>query len=116
MSTHLNVWATKYERQPDRGKRLLACQGGGIPGIMSLEILREIERQLAEMIGEGTGFRLGKFFDYIAGTSTGAIIAAGLAIGKSVDELIDFYFDSGPAMFESEWLFKRARALYAADL
>lgn len=112
--THLKVWNEKYDRA-DRGKRLLACQGGGILGIISLEILLEMERQLAEMTGEGEKFRLGRFFDYIAGTSTGAIIATGLAIGKTVQELIDFYQESGPAMFEKEWLLKRARALFTAD-
>jgi patatin-like phospholipase/acyl hydrolase len=34
------------------------------------------------------------YFDYIGGTSTGAIIAAGLARGKSVAELIEFYRDA----------------------
>ena len=36
-------------------------------------------------------FRLADYFDYIAGTSTGGIIAAGLSIGMSVSEILDFY-------------------------
>jgi uncharacterized protein len=81
-------------------KRLLALDGGGILGVMSLCILKRIEDQLRPLSGMDEDFRLCHFFDYIAGTSTGAIIAAGLAIGKSCSELIDFYQKSGPAMFQ----------------
>ena len=71
-------------------KRLLALDGGGILGVMSLCILKRIEDQLRPLSGMDENFRLCHFFDYIGGTSTGAIIAAGLAIGKSCSELIDF--------------------------
>ena len=110
---HLAVWKDKYG--PTRPRRLLALDGGGILGIMTLAILKEIERQVAESTGQGARFRLGDFFDYVGGTSTGSIIAAGLSLGMSVDELLDFYQSSGRAMFEKEWLWRRARALYQAD-
>ena len=96
-------------------RRLLALDGGGIRGVMSLEILRKIEQDLATATGKGTSFRLGDFFDYIGGTSTGAIIAAGLAMGKSVQELVDFYVEAGPLMFEKTWLLGRLRSFYQAD-
>jgi hypothetical protein len=82
---------------------------------MSLEILRKIEQDLAASTDKGASFRLGDFFDYIGGTSTGAIIAAGLAMGKSVQELVDFYIDAGPLMFEKTWLLGRLRSFYQAD-
>jgi hypothetical protein len=88
---------------------MLTLDGGGILGVMSLEILAELENQLAKATGEGADFRLGKHFDYIAGTSTGAIIAAGLAIGMSVKELINFYVESGPAMFDRAAIWQRLR-------
>jgi hypothetical protein len=88
-------------------KRLLALDGGGILGVMSLCILKRMEDQLRPLSGMGGSFRLCHFFDYIAGTSTGAIIAAGLAIGKSADELIEFYRKSGPAMFQKASLGRR---------
>ena len=113
MTPHLEVWDDKYAIQ--RPRRLLALDGGGILGIMSLEILAEVERQLATQTGKGEAFRLVDFFDYIGGTSTGSIIAAGLAVGMSVAELIDFYVTSGSDMFQSRWLLKRAKALYQAD-
>ena len=96
-------------------RRLLALDGGGIRGVMSLEILRRIEQDLATATGKGASFRLGDFFDYIGGTSTGAIIAAGLAMGKSVQELVDFYVEAGPLMFEKTWLLGRLRSFYQAD-
>jgi|SRR5262245_61060100 len=88
-------------------KRLLALDGGGIMGVLSLCILKRIEDQLRPFSGIGEDFRLCHFFDYIGGTSTGAIIASGLAIGKSVSELIDFYRNSGAAMFQKASLTRR---------
>jgi hypothetical protein len=82
---------------------------------MTLEILAELERQLAEWSGEGDDFRLCHFFDYIAGTSTGAILAAGLARGMSARELLDFYTEAGPLMFQKSHLLRRLRNFYTAD-
>jgi patatin-like phospholipase/acyl hydrolase len=70
----LDIWDTKYK--PARPRRLLAFDGGGVRGIVALQIAQ----QLAKMTGEGKDFRLGNYFDYIGGTSTGAIIATGLAM------------------------------------
>ena len=57
-------------------------------------------------------FRLSDFFDYIGGTSTGAIITAGLSLGKSVQELLDFYEHKGEAMFDKAFLLKRVKYFY----
>ncbi len=85
-------------------KRLLALDGGGIMGLISLAIAKRIEDQLRPYSGRGNRFVLADFFDFFAGTSTGAIIATGLAMGKSVDELMTFYDEAGPAMFKpSRW-------------
>ena len=111
--THLTNWQEKFATE--RPRRLLALDGGGIRGVMSLEILRKVEQDLAAATGKGASFRLGDFFDYIGGTSTGAIIAAGLAMGKSVQELVDFYVEAGPLMFEKTWLLGRLRSFYQAD-
>ena len=92
-----------------RPRKLLALDGGGIRGVLSLEILAEIERQIAAKTGVE---RLGDYFDYIAGTSTGAIIAAGLSIGMSAAELLQFYRDAGAAMFEKAALLQRLKNFY----
>mgnify|MGYP003423914333 CR=1 FL=1 len=59
-------------------KKLLALDGGGIRGALTIEILADIEAKLrAQRIAEGRmqasdRFALADYFDYIAGTSTGA--------------------------------------------
>ncbi len=63
--------------------RILTLDGGGAKGFYTLGVLREIEGL--------TGVRLHEKFDLIFGTSTGAIIAAMLALGHSVDEIHDLY-------------------------
>ena len=67
-------------------KRILSLDGGGIRGILTLEYLGVIESMLRKRSGRDD-FRLCDYFDLIGGTSTGSIIAAGLACGMSVDEL-----------------------------
>lgn len=87
-------------------KKLLALDGGGIRGVITLEVLKRIESILREQSGRRE-LVLSDYFDYISGTSTGAIIATLLSIGMSVDEISKFYHDSGPAMFSRASLLKR---------
>ena len=98
-----------------RPRKLLALDGGGIRGVLSLQVLIRMEELLAEKSGQGKDFRLCNFFDYIGGTSTGAIIAAGLAIGKSAKWLSEFYKEVGPAMFEKAFILKRLKNLYKSE-
>src|SRR5829696_1082979 len=117
----MSVWGTlakRYEAQPGQEpppRKLLALDGGGIRGILTLEVLLRIERLLAEATGEGEKFRLCDFFDYIGGTSTGAIIAAGLARGMSAGELLAFYEQAGPAMFKQSGFLRRLRYFYRSQ-
>ena len=67
-------------------KRILSLDGGGIRGILTLEYLSAIEKLLKKRSGRDE-FLLCDYFDLIGGTSTGSIIAAGLACGMSVDQL-----------------------------
>ena len=67
-------------------KRMLAIDGGGIRGVIAVEILGEIERILREQTGNPE-LRLADWFHFISGCSTGAIIATGLSMGMTVDEL-----------------------------
>jgi len=103
--------AERYETaRPQR--KLLALDGGGIRGIITLEILLALENQIKQKLGSGDGFRLSDYFDYIAGTSTGAIIAAGLSLGMSVQELLDFYVTKGEAMFDKAFLANMGKNFY----
>jgi patatin-like phospholipase/acyl hydrolase len=68
-------------------KRILALDGGGIRGALTLGYLQRIEDILRKQHGDEKSFRLSQYFDLIGGTSTGSIIAACLAIGMSVNEI-----------------------------
>lgn len=98
-----------------RPKKMLTLDGGGIRGALTLEVLVKVEKMLAQATGKSDGFRLCQFFDYIGGTSTGAIIAAALARGMSAMEILTFYKEAGPAMFDKAWLLARVRHLYESQ-
>jgi uncharacterized protein len=85
-------------------KRILALDGGGLRGILTLSYLAEIESILSERHGGEKKFRLSHYFDLIAGTSTGAIIAAALARGMSVSDIAKKYLDLGQRVFQKSWL------------
>jgi predicted acylesterase/phospholipase RssA len=96
-----------------RPKRILALDGGGLRGILTLALLREIETVLRARHGDDPGFRLCHYFDLVAGTSTGAIIAATLALGWSVEQVQAKYMELGSRVFEKTF-FRRGvlRAKY----
>src|SRR5581483_7166047 len=85
---------------PGKPLRVLALDGGGIRGIIPATVLAEIERR--------TGKRIAEMFDLIAGTSTGGILALGLATPDpatptkprhTADELVALYAEKGGAIF-----------------
>src|SRR4026208_1690328 len=100
--------------QPSQTRKLLALDGGGIRGLMTLEILARIEKGLAERLNR-PGLVLADYFDYIAGTSTGAIIAAALSLGMPVAKVRSFYLQNGEAMFAKAGLLPRFRYKYKDD-
>jgi uncharacterized protein len=100
---------TRYAE--DRPHRMLALDGGGIRGLLTLGILEKIEK----LVKDKTGDKLCDYFDYIGGTSTGAIIAAGLARGMTTADLMEFYSSCGKEMFDPAWLVERIKYLYTAD-
>jgi patatin-like phospholipase/acyl hydrolase len=97
--------ADKLEQVPPY--KLLALDGGGIRGVMTLEVLRGIEGMLQQELGRDDSFVLADYFDYIAGTSTGAIIATFLSLGWRVADILKFYVVAGPAMFDRASVLKR---------
>jgi len=72
-------------------KRILTLDGGGIRGALSLGFLKRMEDILRDRAGGDPEFRLCDYFDLIAGTSTGSIIAAGLSVGFTVEKLQEIY-------------------------
>jgi hypothetical protein len=106
-------WGQLAERYRVPGpRRILALDGGGIRGLITLETLARLEALLAERYGAGADFRLCQYFDYIGGTSTGALIAACLARGMSVSEIQTFYVKFAREVFQRRPLYERWQSLY----
>lgn len=113
------LWKSLSQRysQP-RPHRLLSLDGGGIRGILTLQVLLKLETELAahyypQAPEKQENFRLCQFFDYIGGTSTGAIIATALAIGMSVQEIIKFYKSFGQTAFAKHPLKDAWKIIYS---
>ena len=90
-------------------KKILALDGGGIRGMIAVEVLAAIEDLLRRELNRGDEFVLADYFDLVAGTSTGAIIATCVALGMSASRVRQFYLDSGAEMFAKAGLLRRFR-------
>ena len=75
--------------------RILALDGGGIRGIITIGLLKRLEAE--------SGVDLIKNVDLIAGTSTGGLIALGLAAGLPLTDIEKLYRERGEAIFSSMW-------------
>jgi patatin-like phospholipase len=102
--------AYEARQAADGPKRLLALDGGGIRGVLTLSILRSLEEHLQQRHGDD--LVLAGYFDYIAGTSTGAIIATALALGKPVSEVQEMYRNLSGKIFSKRFLPLRLRSIY----
>jgi uncharacterized protein len=88
---------------PSMPKRILALDGGGIRGALTLGYLQKIEDILRAQHDNDPAFRLCDYFDLIGGTSTGSIIASCLAIGMKVEEITDMYMTLGGKIFGKKY-------------
>lgn len=89
---------------PDQVVQILALDGGGLKGLFTAAVIQAIEHQ--------TGRPISDHFDIITGTSTGGLIALGLSIGKSGEDIVKFYKEDGPKIFPNKgvqrfWRFLR---------
>lgn len=85
----------------DAKRRILALDGGGVRGLLTLGILGELESDLRQRAGSAD-FKLCQYFDLIGGTSTGSIIATGLALGMTVEEITELYVSLLPDIFKDK--------------
>jgi predicted acylesterase/phospholipase RssA len=89
-------------------KRLLSIDGGGIRGLIAIEYLAKIESLLRAHFDQ-PDLVLSQYFDYVAGTSTGAIIATLLSLGYSTEGIRRFYKTGAHKMFDPNALHRIAR-------
>src|SRR5471032_2126594 len=95
--------------------RILCIDGGGIKGMFPASLLAAVEREHGHPIGD--------YFDLIAGTSTGGIIALGLGLGFTAQDMKQFYLESGPMIFPrrkrwqkaTDWFRRLLRTAYGSD-
>lgn len=81
-------------------KKILSIDGGGMKGLFSATLLAEVEKN--------AGIRICEYFDLIAGTSTGAIIAAALALGMPAKKIQQLYLEKAKVIFPPQrWRFLR---------
>ncbi len=96
----------QHRRKPlpwpkDRPFKILSIDGGGICGILPASVLAEFETRF---LGNRS---IAGHFDMIAGTSTGGIIALGLAHGLTARAIKTFYVERGPLIFPETNAFGR---------
>ena len=84
--------------------RILSLDGGGIKGVFTASVLASFEAD--------TKLKTIDHFDLIAGTSTGGILAIGLAMGLSAEELLNFYRERGPRIFPATSLIERTAGIF----
>jgi patatin-like phospholipase/acyl hydrolase len=90
---------------PGKKKVIMTIDGGGMRGTIPVAMLAELEKM--------TGKKIQEMVDMIAGTSTGAIIAAGIALGMSAQEMLDvIYKDRLPKAFRDEGIGQWLRYLF----
>ena len=58
--------------------KILCCDGGGIRGLVTALLIKDLDTHVKDFVANADGF---------AGTSTGGLIALGLAHGKSIDDI-----------------------------
>jgi patatin-like phospholipase/acyl hydrolase len=88
-------------------KRVLALDGGGVKGIITIAFLEKVEAVLRERSGRAD-FRLCDYFDLVGGTSVGSILATLIALGYPVTEIKRMFLDWTPQIFRRPWFALRA--------
>lgn len=89
---------SQQDQNITRPYRVLSLDGGGMRGIYTAAFLARLTDQFGRIRGEGA-LDLGRSFDLITGTSTGAIVGCALAVGRPMPEIVNLYREHGPKIF-----------------
>lgn len=92
----------------DLMRRILTIDGGGVRGIIPAVLLADLERR--------TGRPARETFDFVAGTSSGAVIAAGIAAGIPAQRIVELYIERAPELFRSIPIISGLRRLLTGTL
>ena len=93
--------------------KILSIDGGGIRGLYPARLLCELEDELRR---SGNDSRLCDYFDLICGTSTGGIIALGLALGMPAQEILNLYKENATGIFKKKaFRFGFFHSMYSND-
>jgi patatin-like phospholipase/acyl hydrolase len=76
----------------DSTYRILSLDGGGIRGVLTARVIERLVERKPDLLDK---------LDMVAGTSTGAILACGLASGRTPREIIQLYEEKGPSIFRT---------------
>ena len=84
--------------------KILSIDGGGIRGIIPAKVLCDLEEEI--IAKDGPSARLCDYFDLVCGTSTGGIIAIGIALGITAKEILNLYKEHAQTIFPKGSLIK----------
>jgi len=81
--------------------RVFTIDGGGMRGLYSAKLLQTLSKRFNANYHRQDP-DIGKAFNLICGTSTGAILACGLAAGIPLSKILDLYINKGPEIFPDQ--------------
>jgi hypothetical protein len=89
-----------------QGVRILCIDGGGVKGIVALQILRVAPpppplKLIRQELETRLGAPLSAHFDLVGGTSAGSMVAAGLALGLPLEEIVALFHETSAAAFSA---------------
>jgi predicted acylesterase/phospholipase RssA len=89
-------------------RRILAIDGGGVRGVIPAAALAGLERSV--------GGRVRDHFDFVAGTSTGALITAAVAAGVPGERIVQMYVERAPQLFRKVPVISTLRRILAGHM
>ncbi len=89
-------------------RRILAIDGGGVRGVIPAVAVASLEKE--------AGGRTRDHFDFVAGTSTGALIAAAVAAGVPAQRIVEMYVERAPKLFTKVPVISTLRRIFTGRM
>lgn len=104
----------KPQASTPRRRAILAIDGGGIRGVLTLQVLQRLEQELGDLPGQ-KGTVLADHFDLVAGTSVGAIFASLIALKVPVADIRQLIEEHHKLFFARRWNVVSSKLYHAFD-